>query len=255
MDQAAHYRELLARHYSWMLGGDIEQVAAQDRLMLEELVGAPASDGAVAVDLGCGPGPQTLALADMGFSSVVGVDTSDELLAELSDNARSRPGVRTLRGDLLDALPEIAASGALDAVVCMRDTLLHLPSRDAVDLLLARAAAALSTDGTLALTYRDLTQALEGVDRFLPVRSDSDRIMLCALDYDDPERVTVTDLVYTRTPEGWELHKSSYPKLRIAPDDLVELIEAAGLSVTNHAQQANGMWATAARSNADRQTS
>ncbi|GAA4900630.1 class I SAM-dependent methyltransferase [Streptomonospora salina] len=249
-DQSAHYRDLLAHHYSWMLGGDVEQVATQDRLALEGLsIAAPGSSrNSVAVDLGCGPGPQTLALADMGFATVVGVDTSQELLAELAQHASSRPAVQTLQADLVDALPEVAGQRSIDAIVCMRDTLLHLPDHNAVDVLLARAAASLAAEGTLVLTYRDLTQPLEGVDRFLPVRSDSDRIMLCALDYDSPDRVTVNDLVYTRTPTGWQLHKSSYPKLRIAPDDLVKRLESAGFSVTHHAQQPGGMWTTAARS-------
>lgn len=47
---------------------------------------------------------------------------------------------------------------------------------------------------------------------------------------------------------GWKFHKSSYPKLRIAPDELVELLGAAGLSVTYHDQEASGMWTTVARS-------
>jgi len=47
------------------------------------------------------------------------------------------------------------------------------------------------------LTYRDLTQSLDGLERFVPVRSDSDRIMLGALDYQDADTVTVNDLVYT----------------------------------------------------------
>lgn len=249
-DQATHYRGLLARHYTWMLGGDVEEVAAQDRLALEELgIRAPGPYGnSIAVDLGCGPGPQTLALADMGFATVVGVDTSQELLTELAESARSRPAVRTLNADLLNALPEVAAPGSVDVVVCMRDTLLHLPDHQAVDRLLTSVAVSLADQGTLVLTYRDLTRQLEGVDRFLPVRSDPDRIMLCALDYNGPDTVTVIDLVYTRTSEGWDLHKGSYPKLRIAPDDLVARIEAAGLVPTHHDQLASGMWVTAARS-------
>ncbi len=244
-----HYRSLLARHYTWMLGGDIEQLASEDGRLLAELgIGAldPGAD-AVAVDLGCGPGPQTIALADMGFGTVVGVDTSQELLDELAEHARWRPTVRTLRADLLDALPELAAAAPLDVVVCMRDTLLHLPDHDAVDLLLTRAAASLAPGGALVLTYRDLSHALRGLDRFLPVRSDSDRVMLCVLDYDDPHTVTVNDLVYTRAAESWTLHKSSYPKLRVSPEDLTERVRAAGLHVTHHARQANGMWATVAR--------
>ncbi|WP_219632551.1 class I SAM-dependent methyltransferase [Haloechinothrix aidingensis] len=200
----------------------------------------------MAVDLGCGPGPQTLALADMGFGTVVGGDTSQELLDELVHLAYSRSAVRTHHGDLLDVLPEIAGSGEVDVVVCMRDTLLHLPGMDAVDSFLSQVSASLAAGGTLVLTYRDLTRQLEGTDRFLPVRSDEDRIMLCALDYDSPETVTVNDLVYIRTSDGWHLHKSSYPKLRIAPDALVARIDAAGLTVTHHAPDSNGMWATVA---------
>lgn len=246
-DQAVHYRDLLAHHYSWMLGGDIEQVAAQDRRNLEGL-GIEASGDSVAVDLGCGPGLPTLALADMGFTTVIGVDTSQELLTELARHSASRPAVRTRLTDLVDALPEVAGHQQIDVLTCMRDTLLHLPDHDAVELLLTRAASSLAAAGTLVLTYRDLTQPLRGVDRFLPVRSDSEKIMLCALDYDSPDRVTVNDLVYTRTPAGWELHKSSYPKLRIAPDTLVKQIEATGMSITQHEQQAGGMWTTVAQS-------
>lgn len=247
-DVAAHYRGLLASHYSWMLGGDIEQVAAQDRQLLEKLELGASSVSGVAVDLGCGPGPQTLALADMGFGTVVGVDTSRELLDELVDLAHARPAVQTRHGDLLDALPEMTTPRSVDVVMCMRDTLLHLPEPDAVDLLLTRVASSLAAGGKLVLTYRDLTQQLAGTDRFLPVRSDDERIMLCALDYGSPGTVTVNDLVYTRTDEGWQLHKSSYSKLRIAPEALVQRIETAGLTVTHHAPEPNGMWTTVAAS-------
>jgi 2-polyprenyl-3-methyl-5-hydroxy-6-metoxy-1,4-benzoquinol methylase len=150
-----------------MLGADVEEVAAHDRRLLEGLeISAPFSpDAAVAVDLGCGHGPQTLALADMGFSIVVGVDTSLELLAELRVRARSRPAVRALHADMLEGLAEVAASGPVDVVVCMRDTLLHLPDHHAVEALFQCAAAALAAEGTLVLSYRDLTGALEGIDR------------------------------------------------------------------------------------------
>ena len=87
-----------------------------------------------------------------------------------------------------------------------------------MELFLARVASALAAGGQLVVTYRDLSQQLSGTDRFLPVRSDDERIMLCALDCDAAETVTANDLVYTRSAEGWQLHKSSYQKLRIAPD-------------------------------------
>lgn len=150
----AHYQNLLARHYTWMLGGDLEAAAARERQVLEDL---GVRTGTVAVDLGCGPGPQT-------------------------------------------------------------------PARP----------------------YRDLTQPLQGLERFIPVRSDAERVMLCALDYQEPDTVTVNDLVYTHGPEGWELHKSSYPKLRLSPDWLRDQLGAAGLAIVHRDPGAGGMWSTVA---------
>lgn len=243
-----HYENVLARHYTWMLGDDLERTAAQDRQLLEDLGVAPPSHAkAVAVDLGCGPGPQTLALADAGFGAVIGVDTSQQLLDELFEHARTRPAIRPLHLDLVEALPALADGGPIELVVCMRDTVWHLPSKAVVIELCARVAAALACGGAFALTYRDVTRPLEGLDRFIPVRSDPDRVMLCALDYEHPEHVTITDLVYTRAGEEWGLQKSSYRKLRLGPDWLAAQLAAAGLHVAHHRPAAGGMWSTVAR--------
>ena len=148
----------------------------------------------------------------------------------------------------LEALPAAAEGEPADAVVCMRDTILHLPDRDAVVDVTGRVAPSLAPGGAFLLTYRDLTKPLQGLERFMPVRGDSERIMLCALDYQDPDVVTVNDLVYTRSSEGWELRKSSYPKLRLSPDWLRDQLAAAGLTIAHHSVGTGGMWSTVARS-------
>ena len=227
-----------------MLGGDLEAAARSERALLDELDVRP---GPVAVDLGCGPGPDALALADLGCETVIGVDTCQALLDELAERARSRSArVETAAGDMLEQLPRVTAGRRADVIVCMRDTLLHLPSRTAVVELFAAAAAALVPGGTFVVSYRDLTQTLDGTDRFMTVRADDERIMLCALDYRDAETVIVNDLVYTRGPEGWALSKSSYPKQRLAPDWIREQLSAAGFEVTAHAARPSGLWVTAA---------
>ena len=239
----APYENLLARHYTWMLDGDLEAAAASQRRVLEDLGVRP---GAVAVDLGCGPGPQTLALADMGFESVIGVDTSQELLDELAHHACSRPAIKAIRADLVQALPDVLEGHLADVVVCMGDTVLHLPGRDAVIELCDRVAQALAPGGSFVLTYRDLTQPLHGLERFMPVRSDDERIMLCVLEYDEPETVTVNDLIWTRGADGWQLAKSSHSKLRLAPDWVRDQLTCAGLDVGHHSAGAGGMWTTVA---------
>lgn len=50
-----HYNQLLAGHYTWMLGDDIEQAARDQRALLDELGVRPVGHAAdsIAVDLGC----------------------------------------------------------------------------------------------------------------------------------------------------------------------------------------------------------
>lgn len=241
VDPRKHYDALLAEHYTWMLGGDVESLAASDTHFLRSL---GLNAGRLAIDLGCGPGPQTYALSDIGFTEVVGIDTSRQLLDELKSNVGHRTGIRTVQDDLLAALPEALHGASADAVVCMRDTLLHLPDREAVTALFTKVRRALSPDGSFVLTYRDMSTALTGLDRFLPTRSDSDRIMMCVLDYPDDDIAIVNDLIHIWDGSEWELHKSSYPKLRLSPDWVTNQLRATGLDVRHHTLGQDGMWTT-----------
>lgn len=227
-----HYDRLLAEHYTWMLGGDL---AATIKSQVELLSGLGiASPGDAAVDLGCGPGQQTMALARLGFASVTAVDTSAALLDELAECAERSDmaaNVRPVQSDIRGALPELATPGSIAAVVCMGDTLPHLPSHSDVEELIADVVTALSDGGSFVVTYRDLTQELLGEDRFIPVRSTADQILTCFLDYVDENTVLVHDVVHTRDGDAWQMRVGSYPKLRIAPTWLSERCQAAGLQV------------------------
>ncbi len=96
----------------------------------------------------------------------------------------------------------------------MVDTLLHLPSQDAVVTLLAKVHAALEAGGKFIATFRDFSIELEELDRFIPVRSDADTIFTCFLEF-EPDTVKVHDLVYRRQNSGWVFAKSFYRKLRL----------------------------------------
>ncbi|GAA2278494.1 SAM-dependent methyltransferase [Streptomyces ruber] len=234
-----HYDRFLAEHYTWMLGGDLVSLAATQREQLREWGVVPEAHpaGTLAVDLGCGPGHTSLALADLGFDQVLAVDLSRSLLDELSAHAADAPAVRPVRSDLRTALPELVRPGSADAVVCLGDTLTHLPTRGDVAALLNDIANALAPDGTAVLTYRDLAVPLTGTDRFLPVRAAEDRIMTCFLEYPDDfddYTVVVHDLIHVRdagSDSGWTLDAHSYRKLRLAHDWVVQQCRTAGLRV------------------------
>lgn len=227
-----HYERLLARHYTWMFGASFAEKVAEQKALLKPLVEhlVPTHAAALAVDLGCGPGFQSVALAELGFAPVLAVDTSAELLAELKSHVVRLP-IETRQADLR-SLPELVAPGTARAIVCMGDTITHLPSKAGVAALFRAAHDALAPGGVFVLTWRDLTVELRGLDRFLPVRSDDSTIFSCFLEYTSPETVQVHDLVYTRGPEGWALNKSSYAKLRLGAAWMAEQAAAAGLDVT-----------------------
>ncbi|MFK0290163.1 class I SAM-dependent methyltransferase [Streptomyces sp. NPDC090442] len=189
----------------------------------------------LAIDLGCGPGTQTLALTGLGFAPVVAVDTSEPLLAELTA-AHARTGgapdaIRPLCRDIRGALPEAIPPASVTAVLCRGDTLTHLPAEDDVSGLLRDVARALRPDGHFVATYRDLTAELHGTERFLPVRSTDDRLLTCFLEYVDGDTVLVHDLLHTHAAAGWELRTSSCPRLRLAARWVADRCRAAGLEV------------------------
>jgi SAM-dependent methyltransferase len=225
-----HYETLLAHHYSWMFNQPFEEKVAEQRRILEEIL-PPAETGErrLAVDLGAGPGFQSIALAELGFSRVVAVDTSEILLKELEAHRNGWP-VETVHGDLL-GLSELVAAGQANVIVCMGDTLTHLSSKDAVEQLFRSAYNALASGGSLILTFRDLTVDLHGLDRFLPIRSDTDRIMTCFLEFESADSVRVHDLIHVRESAGWTLQKSCYAKLRLSPGWVAQRLSDAGFSI------------------------
>jgi SAM-dependent methyltransferase len=238
---ADHYDRLLARHYTWMLGGDLAGLAAEQADLLRSVGIAPTIVGATAVDLGCGPGNQSLALARLGFSAVLAVDTSKALLDELAAAAGADTAIRPVQADIRTVLPLITRPGEADVIVCMGDTLTHLPGRNDVIALLDDIAEALTEGGRLVITYRDLTRPLTGTDRFILVRGTTEQLLTCFLDYRDDDVVLVHDLLYTRTGENWTQQTGSYPKLRLDANWLTTQCTSAGLKVQHNETGPRGM--------------
>jgi len=223
-----HYQTLLGPVYSWMLG-DLDAAIARSAAEIETLP-LPATRG-MAVDLGAGLGLHALALAQRGFEAVA-IDNSSVLLDEL----RSRRGSLTIaihHADLLEFrrfLPKQA-----QVIVCMGDTLTHLPALSSVESLLVEVAAALPRGGVFATTFRDYaTLELKSEQRFILVRADDARILTCFLEYQD-HQVMVHDLLQEKENGGWRQAVGSYPKLRLAPAWVRSKLAELGFSVNRDA--------------------
>jgi 2-polyprenyl-3-methyl-5-hydroxy-6-metoxy-1,4-benzoquinol methylase len=220
-----HYANHLGPVYTWMIG-DIDAAFSRSDRELDALP-LPPKPGGTAVDLGAGFGLHAIPLARRGFR-VVAIDSYEPLLKELAMRGGSLP-IRAVKADLLAFRSHTPKP--LDVIVCMGDTLTHLPNQSCVESLLGDVAASLSPGGVFVATFRDYISApLQGDARFILVRGNEERILTCFLEYGDTT-VTVHDLLHQREGGSWRLRASSYPKLRLSPEWVVDRLSSLGLSV------------------------
>lgn len=184
------------------------------------------SNGFTAVDLGAGFGMHTIPLARRGYS-VVAIDTSPLLLKVLRDHVETLP-IRIVEDDLLAFQKHLDSKANL--VLCMGDTLTHLSEQQSIEQLFSLVAESLHPSGTFIVTFRDYTSPLVENGRFVPVRSDNDRILTCFLEY-SPDYVSVHDVLHERNGSTWQLRVSSYRKLRLSPEWVSTTLQARGFSV------------------------
>jgi SAM-dependent methyltransferase len=225
---AEHYRTHLAPVYSWMAGGVDAAVARGESEIAAVLPDLPV--GSSAVDLGAGFGMHAIPLGRRGCA-VLALDSCSFLLEEL---VRLSPGlpVTAVMDEMLSFRRHLHSG--VDAILCMGDTLTHLPDRTSVVQLFALAAESLRPGGRFIATFRDYTSPLFGQARFIPVKSDADRIVTCFLEY-APDTVDVSDLIHERNGSNWQLRVSAYRKLRLAPGWVSAALEERGLSVRTEA--------------------
>lgn len=223
-----HYDDFLAEHYSWMFG-DFDAKVLENKDFFQ-LNGIMPRSGGKALDLGCGSGFQSIALAKLGFR-VLAVDMCETLLDELRNRSAGRD-IDVVQGDILD-LSIYADKGPFEVAVCMGDTLTHLQKTQEVSALFANIYPILEQGGRLALSFRDLTTELKGIDRIIPVKSDDDKIMATFLEYEETQ-VNVHDIVFVKGDSDWKLRKSTYKKLRIGIDHVHDFLQHLGFNVISN---------------------
>jgi SAM-dependent methyltransferase len=223
-----HYERVLSPVYSWMAGGVDAALAAGTKEIADLGLELPA--GALVVDLGAGFGMHAIPLARSG-ARVLAIDSSQHLLDELAKLADKLP-VKTARDDLLSFRAHVTEPPA--AILCMGDTLTHLPEHTNVDFLVQEVFEALAPGGRFVVSFRDYTVPLQDEKRFIPVRADERRILTCFLEYFD-DSVLVHDILHERACDAWGTRISSYRKLRISPDHVIGSLESFGFETRREA--------------------
>lgn len=224
MNTKEHYENHLANYYSWMFGDFNAKINENQRFFQSHNIRPSSSK--IAIDLGAGCGFQSIPLAKIGFE-VKAIDFSKRLLDELKTKSNGL-GIEAIENDILNF--DVYSDFKPELIVCMGDTITHLDSLESVRELIKNNYKILLKNGKLVLTFRDLTSELKEDERFIPVKSDNNRIFTCFLEY-HPTYVKVFDIVYEREKGRWIQKISSYKKLMISRELIKEYFEGAGFKI------------------------
>jgi SAM-dependent methyltransferase len=168
------------------------------------------------LDLGCGTGVLALALAWAGHR-VRGVDRSLPMLRIARRNARGVPGVKFVRGDLLDPQP----GGPYDVVVCAYDTLNYLRKLVEVRKLFSNVAASLREGGLFF--FDSATTVMYRHQRGTAARDVDGITVLETTGYDTRYKLATTTFSF---PDGtYEVHRQRPYSF----DELAPLLEKTNL--------------------------
>src|SRR5690606_4836324 len=118
-------------------------------------------------------------LKDLGFE-VTAVDFNEQLLTELKED----PNGAGIKIELTD-ITNVAVFGYLkpELIVCCGDTITHLDSKAQIEKLISDSTKILENNGHIIFTFRDYSHELDEKQRFIPVKSTTDRILTCILEY------------------------------------------------------------------------
>lgn len=228
-----HYDKHLELYYSWMIG-DFEERKSEFLEFCQKQRIFPRLSGS-AIDLGSGHGIQSVALAELGFN-VTAIDFNRTLLDEL-DSKKGELSIEILEDDLRNLTDYKEKNPEL--VVCLGDTLSHLDTEDEISKIIKDMKTVLTENGQVMLSFRDYSTELLDTNRFIPVKSDSGRIMTVFLEYFD-DTVKVTDLVYELSGNRWIQKVSSYVKVRTTENMIRNIMESNGLKISYN-DRTNGL--------------
>jgi 2-polyprenyl-3-methyl-5-hydroxy-6-metoxy-1,4-benzoquinol methylase len=224
MNVKEHYEEHLYEYYSWIYGGLLAKLEENREFFKENNI-KPQSTG-IALDLGAGSGFQSIPLAEAGFR-VKAIDICGKLLEELNQ-AKYNLDIETTEDDILNF--SVYSKSEPELIVCMGDTLTHLNSFEDVKKLVRNSYNLLKENGKLIITYRDLTNELKDDKRFIPVRSDRNRIFTCFLEY-FKDYVDVYDIVNENINGEWKQKVSCYKKIKISEEQIKNISRQAGFEI------------------------
>lgn len=224
MKAKEHYEQHLHSYYSWIYGG-FENKIDENRKFFKNQEIKPESTK-IAIDLGAGSGFQSIPLAEIGFA-VKSIDFSKKLLEELKSK-KDNLNIEIIEDDMLNYSRYSNYNPEL--IICMGDTVTHLESISSVEELVLNSYKILNGNGKIIFTFRDLTLELKDEKRFIPVRSDENKIFTCFLEYYS-DHLKIFDIVNEKENGKWNQKISFYQKIKISEEKIKDVFIKTGFEI------------------------
>ncbi len=183
------------------------------------------------LDVACGTGWHTIALSQRGYE-VVGADISTRMIEHARENAaREDAHVHFVQAGFGQLAAQV--DGGFDGLICMGNSLPHVPDAEALRETLVDFAAVLRPGGVLINQQRNFDQVWSTHQRFMPLqtRDEGEKEWLFFRFYDFREE-TITFNMVTLRREGreWDYEVQATELWPICRDHLVEELKASGFS-------------------------
>jgi glycine/sarcosine N-methyltransferase len=203
---------------------DLFPVSPAQRSLLASL----REDGGVrsVVDCGCGTGAQLLPFAGNGLACL-GFDPDPSLVAIARRKLAPFPKARIEEGAFAD-LPRLAEIPS-DLLVCLGNSIVHVPQVEAARFL-ADAAAALSPGGMLLLQLLNYERLFrDGVTELPLIRTEDGALEFRRrYDWQSRRKVAFHTALRLATPEGPKIVRNEIPLYPLFPEELWEMAASAG---------------------------
>jgi len=203
---------------------DLFPVSAEQRSLLESL----REGGGVrsVVDCGCGTGAQLLPFAAAGLACL-GFDPDPSLVAVARRKLATYPKTRVEIGGFSD-LPRLAVEPS-DLILCLGNSLVHVPQEDAARFL-SDSAKALNPGGTLLLQILNYERFLrDGVTELPLIRAAEGAVEFRRrYAWDGDRKVRFQTALRLSTGDEPKIVRNEIPLYPLYPEELWEMISNAG---------------------------
>ncbi|NCE65472.1 class I SAM-dependent methyltransferase [Pseudoflavonifractor sp. 524-17] len=180
------------------------------------------------LDLACGTGSLTRALARRGYE-MIGVDRSEEMLAQASEKCRELEGEPPIF--LHQSMDKLDLYGTIDACVCCLDSVNYVTRPRQLEKAFQRVHLFLMPGG-LFLFDINTPEKLQGLDGQVFLDETEDVYCVWRAEYAPRRRVCsyFMDLFQRRADGLWERGEELHEEYAYEPAELTEILRRAGFS-------------------------